>query len=68
MSSIKDKPEYIFNSLTPSTLILNQLCSGKKSGMLSPSEIELLRKSKKEISAACQNYIKSQHLKSKPKA
>ncbi len=66
-SSIKDNSVLIFkkNSLTPSTLKLNQLREGKGAGLLSTLEIELLRQSKKEISAACQIYMKSKHFKSK---
>lgn len=36
-------------SVTPSTAKLNQLRAGKGPGMLTPEEIELLRKSAKEI-------------------
>jgi len=42
-------------SLTPSTLKLNQMMAGRERGMLTQEEIELLRKSKKEISEACKN-------------
>ncbi|KQT42615.1 hypothetical protein ASG44_07750 [Methylophilus sp. Leaf459] len=45
-------------SITPSTAKLMQLRAGKGLGMLSQEEIELLRKSKKEISEMCRKYSK----------
>jgi hypothetical protein len=45
-------------NLTPSTLKLTEMRKGKGPGMLTMEEIELLRKSKKEISEACQNHMK----------
>lgn len=41
--------------LTPSTLKLNQMTAGRHHGMLTLEEIELLRKSKREIADVCKN-------------
>lgn len=55
---IKETHKNYPKSITPSTLRLNQIRAGKGPGMLTSEEIELLRKSKKEISEACRKYFK----------
>jgi hypothetical protein len=67
MSSTKDKSPLIFanGSLTPSTLKLNLMCANKGPGMLTQEEIDLLRKSKIEISEVCQKFWRSKRLSSK---
>ncbi|MGQ3169599.1 MAG: hypothetical protein ACT6RZ_04445 [Methylophilus sp.] len=56
MNSKSHKPTA--HSITPSTAKLMQLRAGKGPGMLSQEEVELLRKSKNEISEACQKQFK----------
>ncbi len=48
-------------SVTPSTLKLNQLREGKGYGMLTAEEVDLLRKSKKEIADVCRSVRESKY-------
>lgn len=60
MSTKKHNPETPKDvSLTPSTVKLNLLRVGKGPGMLTAMEIDLLRKSKREISEVCKKIYKS---------
>lgn len=66
MSKDKIRPDE--NSITPSTLLLNQMLKNNPpaNGMLNSQQIELLRKSKQEISQSVRKKLAEIKANTKP--